>query len=144
MRLATVVLLVLLGLVHAELWVGQGGVPRVSELERRLAQQRVDNEAARARNDRLQAEVLDLKEGLEMVEERARHELGMIKADEILVQIAAAPLAGAAAAGAGARPSATPPAPSFVARGATAPPARGAATRTPPARPARAASAATR
>ncbi len=89
MRLATIVLLVLLGLVNAELWFGDGGVPRVRELERRLAHQRADNEAARARNERLLAEVRDLREGLEMVEESARHELGMIRPDEILVQIAA-------------------------------------------------------
>ena len=46
------------------------------------------NTAARQRNDRLQAEVSDLKEGLEMVEEKARAELGMIKPDEIYVQVA--------------------------------------------------------
>ena len=91
MRLVTVALVVLLGLVHSELWLGRGGVPRLRELGLRLTQQRADNEAARARNERLLAEVRDLKEGLEMVEERARSELGMLKPDEILVQIASAP-----------------------------------------------------
>ena len=90
MRVVTALLVVLLGLVHAELWFGRGGVPRVRELQARLTQQQADNAAARARNDRLLAEVRDLKEGLEMVEERARHELGMVKPDEILVQIAPA------------------------------------------------------
>ena len=114
MRLATVVLLVLLGLVHAELWFGDGGLPRVRDLEQRLAHQRTDNDAARARNERLRAEVLDLKEGLEMVEESARRELGMVKPDEILVQVVAG--GPSAASGALAPPSAVAPVPSFVAR----------------------------
>jgi cell division protein FtsB len=49
--------------------------------------QKAENDAARARNERLLAEVRDLKEGLEMVEEKARFELGMVRPDEILVQI---------------------------------------------------------
>jgi cell division protein FtsB len=88
MRFVTLALLVLLGLVHAELWLGKGGVPRVLELESRLGRQLATNEVARARNAQLDAEVRDLKEGLEMVEEKARLELGMVKPDEILVQIA--------------------------------------------------------
>ena len=80
-------LVALLALVHAELWFGKGGVPRVMELQGKLAEQRTANEAARARNVQLDAEVRDLKEGLEMVEEKARFELGMVKPDEILVQI---------------------------------------------------------
>lgn len=89
MRVVTLVLAVLLLLVQAELWLGRGGVPRVMELQSKLDQQRADNEAARGRNAQLLAEVSDLKEGLEMVEEKARSELGMVKADEILVQVAA-------------------------------------------------------
>ena len=87
MRLVTLVLIVLLGLVHAELWFGKGGVPRTVELSSKLAAQKADNESARKRNEQLSAEVRDLKEGLEMVEEKARYELGMIKPDEILVQV---------------------------------------------------------
>jgi cell division protein FtsB len=75
-------LLALLGLVHAELWLGKGGVPRVAS-SARAALQKTTNEAARQRNDQLQAEVRDLKEGLEMVEEKARYELGMVKRDEV-------------------------------------------------------------
>ena len=89
MRLVTLALLALLGLVHAELWFGRGGVPRVVDLSGKLAAQTVANEAARKRNEQLVAEVSDLKEGLEMVEEKARFELGMVKPDEILVQVAA-------------------------------------------------------
>jgi cell division protein FtsB len=58
------------------------------DLEAELVAQREANERARAANDRLAAEVIDLKEGREMVEEKARRELGMIKPDEILIQIA--------------------------------------------------------
>ena len=87
MRFVTIALLVLIALVHAELWLGKGGVPRVIELENKLAEQKAANEAARERNTQLDAEVRDLKEGLEMVEEKARFELGMVKPDEILVQV---------------------------------------------------------
>ena len=87
MRLVTLALLALIALVHAELWLGKAGVPRVMELETKLAEQQAQNEAAHARNDQLTAEVSDLKEGLEMVEEKARFELGMIKPDEIYVQV---------------------------------------------------------
>ena len=88
MRLLTVVLAALLVLVQAELWLGKSGVPRVMELKGKLAEQQAANAAAQRRNQQLDAEVRDLKEGLEMVEEKARLELGMVKPDEILVQIA--------------------------------------------------------
>ena len=88
MRLLTVVLAALLVLVQAERWLGKSGVPRVMELQGKLAEQQAANAAAQRRNQQLDAEVRDLKEGLEMVEEKARLELGMVKPDEILVQIA--------------------------------------------------------
>jgi cell division protein FtsB len=85
MRLVTIALLVLIGWVQAELWVGKSGMAHVlakrSELNALLAA----NDVAKQRNDQLQAEVSDLKEGLEMVEEKARSELGMTKPDELLV-----------------------------------------------------------
>lgn len=87
MRFVTLALLALLGLVHAELWFGKGGVARVMDLQGKLADQKATNEAARTRNAQLDAEVRDLKEGLEMVEEKARYELGMVRPDEILVQV---------------------------------------------------------
>jgi cell division protein FtsB len=89
MRLVTLGLAALLLLVHAELWFGKGGVPRMLELRSKLAAQQAANDIARQRNAQLTAEVNDLKEGLEMVEEKARSELGMIKPDEIFVQLAA-------------------------------------------------------
>jgi cell division protein FtsB len=89
MRYVTLVLIALIALVQAELWFGKGGVPRVLDLRGKLADQQATNSANRARNAQLVAEVSDLKEGLEMVEEKARFELGMVKRDEILVQLAA-------------------------------------------------------
>jgi cell division protein FtsB len=87
LRLVTLLLVALLALVHLELWFGKGGLPRVVALSAQVADQQQKNEAARKRNEQLTAEVNDLREGLEMVEERARSELGMIKPDEILVQV---------------------------------------------------------
>ena len=87
MRLVTLGLLLLLALVHAELWFGKGGVARTVDLSTRLRAQQAANAVARERNVQLAAEVRDLKEGLEMVEEKARYELGMVKPDEIFVQV---------------------------------------------------------
>lgn len=56
------------------------------ELSAQVADQQARNAAARVHNDQLQAELKDLKEGLEIIEESARFELGMVKPDEILVQ----------------------------------------------------------
>jgi cell division protein FtsB len=89
-RLLPVVLAALLGLVHLELWFGKGGVPHRMALQAELALQQADNAAARARNEQLAAEVADLREGTEMVEEKARRELGMIRPDELLVVVSAA------------------------------------------------------
>lgn len=86
MRFITLGLLLLLALVHAELWAGKGGRSYVVHLQSQLLTQQEANQAARLRNQRLVAEVSDLKDGLEMVEEKARGELGMLKPDEILVQ----------------------------------------------------------
>ncbi len=86
-RWSTVALLALLAVVQAQLWFGTGGRPYVVALEQQLVQQQGVNSAALARNERIAAEVGDLKEGLEMVEERARSELGMIKPHEVFVQV---------------------------------------------------------
>jgi cell division protein FtsB len=86
MRSVTLVLLVLLGLVHLELWFGRSGMPRVRELGRAASEQHDRNAEARLANERLSAEVDDLRDGLETIEERARLEHGMIRPDELLVQ----------------------------------------------------------
>ena len=87
-RLVPIVLFALLAMVQAQLWFGPGSLPNVNELRQELAQQQQANEEARRRLEQLSAELSDLKEGLNMVEERAHHELGMVKSNEILVQIA--------------------------------------------------------
>jgi cell division protein FtsB len=78
----------LLAILQAQLWLGPGSLLHVSELRQELARQKQANEEARRQMEQLSAEVNDLKEGLNMVEERARQELGMVKTHEILVQIA--------------------------------------------------------
>jgi len=83
-----VVLAILLALLQFQLWTGRGSVPETSALERKLAAQKEANAKAQAANERLASEVKDLQEGMEMVEERARQELGMVKPNEVLVQIA--------------------------------------------------------
>ena len=87
-RAVPAILIALLAVLHAQLWIGRGSVPDVSHLGQRLTAQRAANAEAQLANDRLAAEVRDLQEGLEMVEERARLELGMVKPNEVLVQIA--------------------------------------------------------
>jgi cell division protein FtsB len=87
-RLVPIVLVVLLLVLQGQLWFGRGSLSHVSELEQQLGEQKTANQDARRSNEQLSAEVNDLKEGLNMVEERARHELGMVKPNEIFVQIA--------------------------------------------------------
>ncbi len=86
-RLVPAILIALLLIFHAQLWVGRGSVPSVREMQQRLDEQTLRNAQAQAGNDQLSAEVRDLKEGLEMVEEKARGELGMVKPNEIFVQV---------------------------------------------------------
>ena len=87
MRWATLILVALLLLVQADLWFGKGNMPYVMGLQKQLIAQLDANQQARDRNARAEAEVADLKEGLEMVEEKARAELGMLRPDEILVHV---------------------------------------------------------
>jgi cell division protein FtsB len=87
LRWVTLALAALLIAVQADLWIGRTSMPTVMRMRAQLQDQLATNEAARARNARVVAEVSDLKEGLEMVEDKARSELGMIKPDEILVQV---------------------------------------------------------
>lgn len=86
-RVVPIVLALLLLILQWQLWTGRGSVPEVSTLEHKLSAQKESNARASLANDRLASEVNDLKEGLEMVEERARQELGMVKPDEVFVQI---------------------------------------------------------
>ncbi len=96
-RWVTLGLLVLMALVQVQLWFGRGSLPHVMALRTKLHDQLTVNDVARERNAQLAAEVSDLREGLEMVEEKARAELGMVRRDEILVQLTAPATAPAAA-----------------------------------------------
>lgn len=86
-RWVTLLLLALIALVQGHIWLGRASVAEVRALRRELAEAEQANEQARQRNERLAAEVRDLREGLETVEEIARQELGLVKPDEIFVQI---------------------------------------------------------
>jgi len=86
-RTVTLTLAALLALVQLGLWLGKGSVPHVWNLQSQLHEQRRINEAATQRNLRITAELTDLREGLEMIEEKARSELGMVRPDEVFVQV---------------------------------------------------------
>ena len=86
-RIVPLALIALLVILHGQLWYGRGSVPDVSSLTQQLTDKQALNERARQGNERLQAEVQDLREGMDMVEEKARFELGMVRPNEILVQI---------------------------------------------------------
>lgn len=81
-------LIALLVIFHGQLWFGRGSVSKVANLRLQLTEQNQRNDQSQLANNQLAAEVRDLKEGLEMIEEKARMELGMIKTNEIYVQIA--------------------------------------------------------
>ena len=86
-RLVPAVLIALLLILHAQLWFGRGSLSNVAQMQQKLDVQKASNAQAQLANARLVSEVSDLKEGLEMVEEKARSELGMVKPNEIYVQI---------------------------------------------------------
>lgn len=87
MRLITLALTALLLLIQYPLWLGKGGWLRAADLEAQVAVAQKKNQDLKARNAKLDSEVRDLKEGTGAVEERARFELGMVKQNEIFVQI---------------------------------------------------------
>jgi cell division protein FtsB len=91
MRIVTLILFVLLILLQFKLWLGEGGFRDVARLEARVDDQRQQNGELLQRNAELQAEVEDLRERLEAVEERARSELGLIKPAEQFYQVVPPP-----------------------------------------------------
>jgi cell division protein FtsB len=91
MKALGIVLAGLILLMQYPLWLGKGGWLRVANLEQQLQAQKEANTALVERNRILHAEVRDLKEGFEAIEERARYEFGMIRQDEIFYQIVPAP-----------------------------------------------------
>jgi cell division protein FtsB len=87
MRLLGVALGLLIVLIQYPLWLGKGGWLRAWEMDRQVQAQRAKNSQAQQRNATLEAEVNDLKQGTEAIEERARYELGMIRGDEVFFHI---------------------------------------------------------
>ena len=74
-------------LIQYPLWLGKGGWVRAWHVENDLSAQKGKNDGLDVRNAALAAEVRDLKQGTEAIEERARYELGMVKADEVFFQV---------------------------------------------------------
>jgi cell division protein FtsB len=87
MRLILLFITALLVLIQYPLWLGKGGWLRVWDLDQQVVAAQKRNEELRARNAKLNSEVLDLKDGTEAVGERARYELGMVKQNEIFIQV---------------------------------------------------------
>ncbi len=87
MRALTLFLLVLLLLLQWSLWLGKGSWLRVGELEREIAARKTANLALEARNAQLAAEARDLHSGYDALDERARFELGMVRANEVFFHV---------------------------------------------------------
>lgn len=86
-RVATMVLLALLALLQLQLWTGRGSIPDVHQMREKLEALHAANAQTQIANERLRSEVADLKKGRDMIEEKARMELGMVKPGEIYVQV---------------------------------------------------------
>jgi len=91
MRIVILILIVILVMLQFKLWLGEGGVREVTRLEQRVETQQQRNDELLQRNERLQAEVEDLRDRLDAVEERARNELGLIKPAEEFYQVVPPP-----------------------------------------------------
>jgi cell division protein FtsB len=87
MRILAFTLAAFILLLQYPLWLGKGGWLRVWNLDQQVQEQKEANARLRKRNGALDAEVRDLKQGFEAIEERARYELGLIKQDEIFFQV---------------------------------------------------------
>jgi cell division protein FtsB len=91
MKLLAVVLGALILLIQYPLWLGKGGWLRAWQMETEVSNQKTRNAQLGGRNAVLAAEVRDLKQGIEAIEERARYELGMIRDDEVFFQVVEQP-----------------------------------------------------
>jgi len=87
MKKLLILLLLLLGYLQYKLWFGEGSLQEVRELQQAVEQQREENLQLRERNDALDAEVRDLQQGLDAIEEHAREDLGMVKEGETFYQV---------------------------------------------------------
>jgi len=87
MRVLVGCLLIALVLLQYQLWVSEEGIREAWQLAAAVGLQQDENDALRQRNGQLKAEVQDLKQGLTALEERARHDLGMVGARETFFQV---------------------------------------------------------
>ena len=87
MRIITGILVLLFVLLQYDLWVGEGSLASAWRLQQSVKSQQQENDRLKERNAALAAEVVDLKQGLDAIEERARNELGMIKKGETFIQV---------------------------------------------------------
>ncbi len=87
LRLVALLLLALLLALGVKLWAGEWGLREIDRLKAQIAEQKTENAKLQQRNDQLAADVEDLRSGKDAVEERARAELGLIKADEVFYQV---------------------------------------------------------
>ena len=87
MRVLIAIFALALALSQLKLWMSDGGMHELWELRAKVEAQSAENAALAARNAALEAEVVDLKEGLDAIEERARSELGMVKRNETFYQV---------------------------------------------------------
>ncbi|MBK1646268.1 cell division protein FtsB [Thiocapsa imhoffii] len=87
MRLLIALLIVMLAALQYRLWVGEGSLAEVHGLKQEIAAQNEELARLRARNQALHAEVMDLRDGVDALEERARRDIGMIKPGEIFIQV---------------------------------------------------------
>lgn len=94
MRWLILALIVVLGMLQYRLWVGDGSLEELHALRAQIADYRTELDGLKARNLALAAEVQNLKDGLEAIEDRARSELGMIQRGEVFLQVIEKPTAG--------------------------------------------------
>lgn len=87
MKKIIVLLVVLLVFLQYKIWLGEGGIPRILELQKEVDTVQLQVNKLKERNQALEAEVRDLKKGLDAIEERARSDLGMIGQDEVYYQV---------------------------------------------------------
>jgi cell division protein FtsB len=87
LKVLTLILIALIALLQYPLWLGKGSWLKVWEIDQQVTRQHESNRKLQMRNAALDAEVRDLKQGHEAIEERARNELGMIKQNEIFFHI---------------------------------------------------------
>ena len=87
MKKIIVLLIVLLVLLQYKIWLGDGGIPRILQLQEEVDTVQLQVNKLKERNQALEAEVRDLKKGFDAIEERARSDLGMIGQDEVYYQV---------------------------------------------------------